>query len=47
MKRVVSVSIGSDKRDNQAEVELLGEKILIERRGTNGYIKKAIDLIKE
>ena len=47
MKRVVSVSIGSDKRDHQAEVELLGEKILIERRGTNGDIKKAIDLIKE
>jgi hypothetical protein len=43
----VSVSIGSDKRDHQAEVELLGEKILIERRGTNGDIKKAIDLIKE
>lgn len=47
MKRVVSVSIGSSKRDNQAVVELCGEKISLERIGTDGDINKAIDLIRD
>ena len=36
MKRVVSVSIGSSKRDNQAIVKLCGEEFSIERIGTDG-----------
>lgn len=47
MKRIVSVSIGSSARDKSVEVEVLGEKYLIQRFGTNGDIKKAIDMIRE
>ncbi|HEX3033009.1 MAG TPA: quinate 5-dehydrogenase [Bacillota bacterium] len=47
MKRVVSVSLGSDKRDHEVEVELLGQQIRVERRGTNGDLAKAFQLIKE
>ena len=46
MKRIISVSIGSSSRDHQVETEILGEKYLIERIGTDGSIKKAIELIK-
>ena len=35
MKRAVSISIGSSKRDKKVEVELLGEKVQIERIGTD------------
>ena len=41
MKRAVSISIGSSKRDKAVEVELLGEKVIIERVGTNGDMEKA------
>jgi len=47
MKRVVSVSIGSSKRNATAEVELLGEKFALERVGTDGSFEKAIKLIKQ
>lgn len=47
MKTVVSVSIGSSTRDHSVRVRLLGEDVLIERRGTDGDIKKAIRLIAE
>jgi hypothetical protein len=47
MKHVLSVSIGSSKRDHKVEIELLGEKFIIERRGTDGDIKRAIEIIKE
>ena len=47
MKRAVSVSIGSSKRDKAVEVTLLGEKIRIERIGTNGDMEKAAQLFKE
>lgn len=47
MKRAVSVSIGSSKRDKAIEIELLGEKILIERIGTDGDMKKAALLYRE
>jgi hypothetical protein len=36
MKRAVSVSIGSSKRDKVIEIELIGEQVLIERIGTDG-----------
>ncbi len=47
MKRAVSVSLGSSKRDKSVEVELLGEKISIERRGTDGDMEKAALLFQE
>ena len=47
MKRAVSISIGSSKRNKVVEVELLGEKICIERIGTDGDMEKAALLYKE
>ena len=47
MKRAVSISIGSSKRDKKVEVELLGEKVSIERIGTDGDMEKAAQLYKE
>jgi hypothetical protein len=46
-KHVVSVSLGSGLRDSLLETEILGTPVLIERRGTNGSIEKAIELVKE
>lgn len=47
MKRAVSISIGSSKRDKAVEVELLGETVHIERIGTDGDMEKAAQLFKE
>lgn len=47
MKRAVSISIGSSKRDKAVEVELLGERVSIERIGTDGDMEKAAQLYKE
>lgn len=41
MKRAVSVSIGSSKRDKAVQVTLLGEEISIERMGTDGDMEAA------
>lgn len=47
MKHVVSISLGSSKRNHKVEAEFLGEKFLIERIGTDGDMEKAIALLKE
>lgn len=47
MKRVMSVSLGSSIRNHSVEAEFLGEKLLIERVGTDGDIEKAIQIIRE
>jgi hypothetical protein len=47
MKRAVSVSLGSSTRDKVVEMELLGEQVRIERRGTDGNVKKATALFTE
>lgn len=47
MKRIVSVSIGSSSRDHKVTIKILGQEFLIERIGTDGDIKKAIEIIKE
>jgi len=47
LKRVVSVSLGSQKRDHQVETCILGEKFLIERIGTDGDLELAVAKIKE
>jgi len=41
MKRAVSVSLGSSKRDKSVTINLGGEQILVERIGTDGDIAKA------
>lgn len=47
MKRAVSISLGSSKRDKAVEVELMGEKVSIERIGTDGDMEKAAQLFGE
>jgi hypothetical protein len=47
MKRAVSISIGSSKRDKAVVVELLGEKVSIERIGTDGDMEKAAERYQE
>ncbi len=47
MKRAVSVSIGSSKRDKAVEIDLLGERVRIERIGTDGDMKMAAKLYQE
>jgi hypothetical protein len=41
MKRAVSISLGSSKRNKAVEVTLLGEKVSIERIGTDGDMEAA------
>ena len=47
MKRAVSISIGSSKRNKAVEVQLLGETVRIERIGTDGDMEKAARLYQE
>lgn len=47
MKRAVSISIGSSKRDKAVEVTLLGERVSIERIGTDGDMEAAAVKYKE
>ncbi len=47
MKRAVSISIGSSKRDKAVDVSLLGETVSIERLGTDGDMEAAALKYKE
>jgi len=47
MKRAVSISIGSSKRNKAVQVTLLGEKVSIERIGTDGDMEAAALKYKE
>lgn len=47
MKRAVSISIGSSKRNKAVEVQLLGETVCIERIGTDGDMEKAAEIYRE
>ncbi|MEA1960132.1 MAG: quinate 5-dehydrogenase [Bacillota bacterium] len=47
MKHVVSVSLGSSKRDHAFETDFMGESFRIERIGTDGDWDKAIQLIRD
>lgn len=47
MKQVVSVSLGSSRRDHEARVPFLGEEILLARHGTDGDIEAAKERIRE
>ncbi|HEX6971419.1 MAG TPA: quinate 5-dehydrogenase [Limnochordia bacterium] len=41
------MSLGASSRDHAAEVELLGERVRIERIGTNGDLRRAVELVRE
>ncbi len=47
MKRAVSISIGSSKRNKAVEATLLGENVSIERIGTDGDMEAAALKYKE
>ena len=47
LKHVVSISLGSSKRDAKAVLDLGEQKIVVERRGTDGDLVKAKALLKE
>ena len=48
-KHIVSVSLGSSKRNSRAEVyvQSLGETFVLERIGTDGSWERAVELVKE
>jgi hypothetical protein len=46
VKRIVSVSLGSSRRDHRAEVEIFEETVVVERIGTDGDLERAIELIR-
>ncbi|MGE5630970.1 MAG: hypothetical protein ACM3TR_07735 [Caulobacteraceae bacterium] len=45
MKHIVSISIGSSKRNHRVEMKINDEDVIIERIGTDGDIEKAIELV--
>jgi hypothetical protein len=47
LKKVVSVSLGSSKRDHKVKVVLLDTEFEISRRGTDGNFNRALEIIKE
>lgn len=47
MKKVISISLGSSKRDHTAEINLMGQDFLIRRIGTDGDMNKMIQFIRE
>jgi len=47
LKRVVSVSLGSKTRDHRFETDFLGQRLLIERIGTDGDLARANALLRE
>jgi hypothetical protein len=47
MKRAISVSLGSSSRDKRVEVDFKGQRIIVERIGTDGDIEKARRLYRE
>ncbi len=47
MKRAVSISLGSSKRNSAVELDLFGERVCIERIGTDGDMERAARLFEE
>jgi len=47
MKRVVSISLGSSRRNHKAEVDFKGVRFTVERIGTDGDMRKMISMISE
>jgi hypothetical protein len=47
MKKVLGVSLGSSTRNHIAKINLLGQEVEIERRGTDGDVEKMMQIYKE
>lgn len=47
MKRVISISLGSAKRNHAVEVEMAGEMCQVERIGTDGDMGKMVEMISQ
>lgn len=47
MKHIVSISIGSSKRNHKVCMDIRGEEVVIERVGTDGDVQMAIKYIQE
>ena len=47
MKHVVSISLGSSKRDHVVTINIMGEECRVERLGTDGNMQKMIEKIRE
>ena len=47
MLKIVSVSLGSSKRDKTTQTRLLDEDVSLQRTGTDGDFSRAIELIEE
>jgi hypothetical protein len=47
MKRIVSVSLGTSKRNKTSEVQLLGETFRLERIGTDGDLQRFANMFSE
>jgi hypothetical protein len=47
LKHIVSVSLGSSKRNHKVEADILGDHFVIERIGTDGDMRKAEALLRE
>lgn len=46
-KHIISISLGSSERDASAFLEVAGQKLYIERRGTDGDLQKARRLLEQ
>lgn len=46
MKKIVGVSLGSSKRDHRVQLKLLDEDFDIARRGTDGDLNKALEMLR-
>jgi len=47
LKHIVSVSLGSSTRDHKVELELLGDKYIVERIGMDGSYDKFLETLKD
>ena len=46
-KHIISISLGSSKRDASAILDFAGQRVSIERRGTDGDLVKARKLMEQ
>jgi hypothetical protein len=47
MKEALSISIGSSRRDKSVEIDLLGERVHMQRTGTDGDMEKARQMYRD
>lgn len=47
MKKVLGVSLGSSTRDHKVRIEISGQEVEIERKGTDGDVKKMMQLYQK